>query len=88
MAGGWTHDDGVNEQVAASLDEALEKARARLTKGESAKVCEECGEPIPEQRRVAVPGVQLCIACQRLEEKNKKTSALYNRRGNKDSQLK
>lgn len=32
--------------------------------GESAKVCDECGEAIPEARRQAVPGCRLCVACQ------------------------
>ena len=31
----------------------------------SAKVCQECGEGIPVGRRIAVPGVQLCIECQK-----------------------
>ena len=26
--------------------------------------CEECGEPIPEARRVAVSGCRLCVKCQ------------------------
>lgn len=26
--------------------------------------CAECGEPIPEARRLAVPGCRLCIECQ------------------------
>lgn len=26
--------------------------------------CETCGELIPEARRVAVPGVRLCVECQ------------------------
>lgn len=32
----------------------------------SAEECEapDCGEPIPERRRRAVPGVRLCIECQ------------------------
>lgn len=32
--------------------------------GESSLVCE-CGEPIPEARRRAIPGVRTCIECQR-----------------------
>lgn len=32
--------------------------------GESLKFCVECGEPIPEARRLAVPGCRLCIECQ------------------------
>lgn len=31
---------------------------------DSAKECSVCDEPIPEARRVAVPGVQTCVACQ------------------------
>lgn len=36
----------------------------------SAKVCTEpgCGQRIPEARRKAVPGVQLCIECQEWQE--------------------
>lgn len=30
----------------------------------SAEECEECGDEIPEARRQAVPGVQLCVFCQ------------------------
>lgn len=30
----------------------------------SAEYCEQCGEEIPETRRVAIPGVQLCVTCQ------------------------
>ncbi|MBI9109906.1 TraR/DksA C4-type zinc finger protein [Maridesulfovibrio ferrireducens] len=30
----------------------------------SNKYCEECGEEIPEARRVAIPGVRYCIKCQ------------------------
>ena len=31
--------------------------------GVSATHCVECGEPIPQGRRDAVPGVQLCVEC-------------------------
>ena len=30
----------------------------------SAERCQMCDQPIPEGRRLAVPGVQTCIACQ------------------------
>jgi phage/conjugal plasmid C-4 type zinc finger TraR family protein len=39
-------------------------ARIRLPEGISAELCDECLEPIPEGRRLAVPGVRLCVACQ------------------------
>ncbi|MDV7023339.1 TraR/DksA family transcriptional regulator [Atlantibacter subterranea] len=30
--------------------------------------CESCGESIPEARRIAVPGVELCVTCQEITE--------------------
>ena len=32
--------------------------------GPSAHECEDCGEPIPEARRLAVPGCTRCVVCQ------------------------
>lgn len=34
----------------------------------SATECDECLVPIPEQRRLAVPGCRLCIDCKTLVE--------------------
>jgi len=34
----------------------------------SASECEICGNPIPEARRVAVPGVTLCVDCKNVED--------------------
>lgn len=31
-------------------------------------LCESCGESIPEARRIAVPGVELCVTCQEITE--------------------
>lgn len=31
---------------------------------ESSPDCRHCGDPIPEARRKAVPGCQLCVECQ------------------------
>jgi len=31
--------------------------------GESATHCVSCGEEIPQGRRVALPGVKLCVEC-------------------------
>lgn len=36
--------------------------------GESAHECADCDAVIPEARRKAVPGCQLCIDCQQLRE--------------------
>ena len=39
--------------------------RAQRPVVESAVDCAMCGEPIPEARRQALPGVQTCIDCQK-----------------------
>lgn len=86
MAGGWTRDGGVQDQIDATVTDAVERARASLPSGESSKSCEECGATIPEARRRAVHGVRLCVACQAVSEGPRVVSG-YNRRGSKDSQL-
>lgn len=88
MAGGWAPDGAEQEQIEASLEDALALVRQHLPAGESAHECGECGEAIPEARRQALPGVQLCIACQEEADKQQAFQTAYNRRGSKDSQLK
>ena len=87
MAGGWSRDGAVQEQIDASVEEAVERARKGLTHGTSARLCEECDTKIPEARRQAIPGVQLCISCQSVLEKDAADKPGMNRRGSKDSQL-
>lgn len=87
MAGGWARDGAVQDQIDASVEDAVELARSRLPKGESLLQCEDCAKEIPEARREAVPGVRLCVSCQsELDELNASQSGV-NRRGSKDSQL-
>ncbi len=88
MAVGWSRDGAVQEQIDATVDSAVQLARSRLPDGESLTHCEECGVAIPEARRKAMPGVRYCVRCQSALEKSQKTVTLYNRSGNKDSQLK
>lgn len=87
MAGGFAKDGAVQEQIDASIEEAIERARSHLPQGESLRECEECGAAIPEGRRKAMPGVRLCIACQESEDREQAASSAINRRGSKDSQL-
>jgi phage/conjugal plasmid C-4 type zinc finger TraR family protein len=87
MAGGWSRDGAVQEQIDASVEDAVAAARSQLPCGESLRHCEECEVPIPQARRQANPGVHLCISCQTNLEKQRKDNAGYNRRGSKDSQL-
>ena len=86
MAGGWTRDGAVQDQIDDTVRDAVDGARARMPAGESLEHCEECGEPIPERRRVALPGVRTCVACQSERDKTVRHSQI-NRRGSKDSQL-
>lgn len=88
MAGGWTRDGAVQEQIDASVEDAVKKARSNMSSGESSKFCKECELAIPEARREAVPGVQLCVTCQSILESKVVPSGGINRRGSKDSQLK
>ncbi len=87
MAGGWARDGAVQDQIDASVEDAVKLARSQLPKGESLEICEACDNQIPKARRDAVPGVRLCINCQsELDDKNS-GAASFNRRGSKDSQL-
>ena len=86
MAGGWTRDGAVQDPMDDTVKDAVAAARQRLPKGESAIYCDECGAPIPEGCREAVPGVRTCVACQSGRDSLVRHSAI-NRRGSKDSQL-
>lgn len=86
MATGWARDGAVQEQIDANVDDAVQRARSALPRGESLKNCEECGAGIPAARREAVPGVRRCVTCQAAMDDAKAHSG-YNRRGSKDSQL-
>ncbi|MDH3337040.1 MAG: DksA/TraR family C4-type zinc finger protein [Gammaproteobacteria bacterium] len=87
MAGGFAKDGAVQDQIDATVADAIKRARDRLPRGESLSHCEDCGKEIPPARREAVPGVRLCVACQAERDAEAKTVSGYNRRGSKDSQL-
>ena len=88
MAGGWTRDGAVQDQIDASVDDAIKEARSRLPSGESLTHCEECGETIPEARQKAILGVRMCVACQsEHDDAYKMNRSGINRRASKDSQL-
>jgi phage/conjugal plasmid C-4 type zinc finger TraR family protein len=87
MASGWAPDGAVQDQIDDTITDAVMSARARIPTGESETHCVYCGDEIPEGRRRALPGVRTCIACQSARDSRPKTT-LFNRRGNKDSQLK
>jgi len=86
MASGWAPDGAVQDQIDGSITDAVNLARARLPSGPGAIDCQDCGEPIPEARRRAMPGARLCVQCQSGHDRPAAASS-YNRRGSKDSQL-
>lgn len=87
MAGGFAKDGAVQDQIDATIEDAVNRARDKLPRGESLMNCEKCAAPIPAARREAVPGVRLCISCQAEQDKQAVSFTGYNRRGSKDSQL-
>ncbi|MBB1089536.1 DksA/TraR family C4-type zinc finger protein [Lysobacter sp. SG-8] len=87
MAGGWTSDTSVQDQIDATVEDAIKRARSQLARGPGLSHCEECEAPIPQARRDAVPGVRLCVRCQEAEDRDAQAGSGFNRRGSKDSQL-
>jgi len=87
MASGWAPEGAVQEQIDASIKDAIKQARSEMPVGEGLTHCEECENAIPEARRKAIAGVRLCVNCQAEHDKNKEVLTGFNRRGSKDSQL-
>lgn len=53
------------KQLAAQTGRSIQA----YTKTDSRYDCAACDDPIPEGRRLALPGVTLCIACQSEQER-------------------
>jgi phage/conjugal plasmid C-4 type zinc finger TraR family protein len=86
MATGWAKEGAVQEQIDATVKDAVNRAKSQLPQGPGLTHCAECGEQIPQARRDAIPGVRLCLSCQAAQDEDARFSG-YNRRGSKDSQL-
>jgi phage/conjugal plasmid C-4 type zinc finger TraR family protein len=87
MAGGWSPDGAVQDQIDASVEDAINLARSQLPQGDSLTRCVECDKKIPEARQKAIVGVRLCVNCQSELDKEQAKKSGYNRRGSKSSQL-
>ena len=59
--------DHIQERQTESLSRQINAARVKPC-GAAALVCEECDAPIPEARRIAIPGVVFCVTCQQIAE--------------------
>jgi phage/conjugal plasmid C-4 type zinc finger TraR family protein len=87
MATGWAREGAVQDQIDATVKDAINLAKSRLPQGPGLTHCAECGAEIPKARRDAIASVRLCIVCQDAEDREQVSSSGYNRRGSKDSQL-
>ena len=59
--------DLVQQRVEEQRQRHIDSARSRIT-APSRFICEECDAPIPEARRIAILGVELCVTCQQITE--------------------
>lgn len=66
--------DAIDEaQAMEARIRAAEVAVARaVTAGAGSELCEDCGDPIPEQRQHAAPWATRCICCQEAAERRGK----------------
>jgi len=87
MATGWAKEGAVQEQIDATVKEAVSRSRSHLPQGPGSTHCAECGGEIPQARRNAMPGAHLCLSCQDARDRDAAVFSGYNRRGSKDSQL-
>jgi phage/conjugal plasmid C-4 type zinc finger TraR family protein len=86
MASGWAPEGAVQAQIDDTIMDSVMRARANVPVGESETHCLVCGDEIPEARRRAMPGARTCIMCQSARDR-RPVNSWFNRRGNKDSQL-
>jgi len=59
--------DMAQERQALMLEKQIAHARPAITQT-SALFCIECEAAIPTARRIAIPGVSRCMACQEIAE--------------------
>ena len=83
----WQADGHVTAQCRTRLTiryrDAVQRARAGMPAGESAEYCDDCGEPIPEKRRAALPGTRTCVACQAARDATRKAAGIKTGAGSK-----
>jgi phage/conjugal plasmid C-4 type zinc finger TraR family protein len=62
--------DFANDLVQERLDQALaaRNAAKHASAAHSFMFCDNCDEPIPEARRLAVQGCIYCVSCQTVDE--------------------
>lgn len=91
MAVGFTRDGNEQEQIDQTLKDNLNRVKQNATVNNNTTIyCLglDCGEEIPEARRLAVKNANYCLTCQSdLDKLNSNTTSLYNRKANYHTQL-
>lgn len=87
MATGWAKEGAVQDQIDATVKDAVSRAQSCLPQGPGLTHCAQCAAEIPPPRREAIRGVRLCLSCQDAQDRDVAQFSGYNRRGSKDSQL-
>lgn len=59
--------DIAQQREQAERERLINNARSRIA-APSRFTCEVCDTPIPEARRIAIPGVAFCVTCQQIAE--------------------
>ena len=89
MAIGFTRDGNEQEQIDQTLEDNLNRVKQNATVNNNTSIyCLECGEEIPEARRLVVKNANYCLTCQSdLDKLSSNTTSLYNRKANYHTQL-
>ena len=87
MATGWAKEGAVQDQIDATVNDAVRRAQSNLPQGPGLTHCADCLAESPQARRDAIPGTRLCLSCQDAHDRDMVRFSGYNRRGSKDSQL-
>ncbi|WP_176317188.1 TraR/DksA C4-type zinc finger protein [Burkholderia vietnamiensis] len=64
----FDHASDIEEQYRALAIAAATRPACSTAESEAFCLNEACGEPIPEERRRAIPGCRFCIECQERRE--------------------
>ena len=59
--------DTAQQREQVERERLINNARSRVA-APSRFTCEECDAPIPEARRIAILGVELCVTCKEVAE--------------------
>ena len=78
MAGGWAPDGAVQDQIDASVEDAVKQVRSQLNQGTGLADCENCDAAIPLARRQAIQGVRLCVTCQSEQDEQRNQPGSFN----------